>query len=160
MIDSETYTTGQVARFAGVTPNTIAQWDVEGLVGPSKQSLKYHPRKYTFHDAVAVSLASSLLKINLSRDDVRRIVGVVQRGDEKELECGVIVAIADPVTRLPKVVFFSNIADDAQWDEIQIAKDENRFTEIQTIKEIVDGVLKITQEMIDVGGLAQNPAES
>ena len=156
-LEVETYTTGMVARVAKVKANTVIQWDLDGLAKPTTAVPEFHTRKYTMMDMVAVSMVPQLLKIGLSRENISQITAAVSRNDQKELECGVIVALTDPGTKHPTVEFFSDITDGEQFALMEKSGFEGRVSEIQTLKEIVDGILAITKEMIAVGAHKPNP---
>ena len=152
-LEVETYTTGMVARMAKVKANTVIQWDLDGLAKPTTAVPEFHTRKYTMMDMVAVSMVPQLLQIGLSREYVSQITAAVSRNDSAELKRSAIVAVIDPETNFPIVAFVPN----ADTDDV---KNDPRVKEIQTLKEIVDGILKFVRAGVALGLHKPNPPEA
>jgi DNA-binding transcriptional MerR regulator len=156
----QTLLTGKAAELAGVHQQTIIKWAKEGLLRPSKRRTKDSPRRYTFQDTVAASIAQMCLQAGIERKVVRKIVKIVQRADPYELERAAIVTVVDRTTRFPRIVFYPDVVDKSQWSEIESHGEAGEIAQVQTLKEIVDALLKKVQEIINADGIAQRSAEA
>jgi DNA-binding transcriptional MerR regulator len=80
--DQERYTSGDVARIAGVSLRQLQWWDERNVVSPSQEG---HRRVYLPQEVVEVSVIAELRRKGFSLQKIRRVLRFLQREMGKRL---------------------------------------------------------------------------
>jgi len=80
--DSERYTSGEVARIAGVSLRQLQWWDERNVVSPRQEG---HRRVYAQQEVVEVSVIAELRRKGFSLQKIRRVLRFLQREMGKRL---------------------------------------------------------------------------
>jgi DNA-binding transcriptional MerR regulator len=80
--DQEHYTSGDVARIAGVSLRQLQWWDERNVVSPSQEG---HRRVYLPQEVVEVSVIAELRRKGFSLQKIRRVLRFLQREMGKRL---------------------------------------------------------------------------
>ena len=80
--DQERYTSGDVARIAGVSLRQLQWWDERSVVSPSQEG---HRRVYLPQEVVEVSVIAELRRKGFSLQKIRRVLRFLQREMGKRL---------------------------------------------------------------------------
>ena len=70
MKDQDVYTTGEIAKMAGVTTRTIRYYDNKGILSPSSHNSSGH-RLYTESDFIKLKRILALKYLGLSLEEVK-----------------------------------------------------------------------------------------
>ena len=74
--DQDRYTSGEVARIAGVSLRQLQWWDERNVVSPRQEG---HRRVYLPHEVVEVSVIAELRRKGFSLQKIRRVLRFLQR---------------------------------------------------------------------------------
>src|SRR6266853_5034208 len=74
--DQERYTSGDVARIAGVSLRQLQWWDERNVVSPSQEG---HRRVYLPQEVVEVSVIAELRRKGFSLQKIRRVLRFLQK---------------------------------------------------------------------------------
>lgn len=80
--DTERYTSGDVARIAGVSLRQLQWWDERSVVSPRQEG---HRRVYAQQEVVEVSVIAELRRKGFSLQKIRRVLKFLQREMGKRL---------------------------------------------------------------------------
>ena len=80
--DQERYTSGDVARIAGVSLRQLQWWDERNVVSPRQEG---HRRVYAQQEVVEVSVIAELRRKGFSLQKIRRVLRFLQREMGKRL---------------------------------------------------------------------------
>jgi DNA-binding transcriptional MerR regulator len=80
--DQERYTSGDVARIAGVSLRQLQWWDERSVVSPSQEG---HRRVYLPQEVVEVSVIAELRRKGFSLQKIRRVLRFLQKEMGKRL---------------------------------------------------------------------------
>ena len=80
--DQERFTSGDVARIAGVSLRQLQWWDERNVVSPSQEG---HRRVYLPQEVVEVSVIAELRRKGFSLQKIRRVLRFLQREMGKRL---------------------------------------------------------------------------
>src|SRR5215472_17397473 len=80
--DQGRYTSGDVARIAGVSLRQLQWWDERGVVSPRQEG---HRRVYLSQEVVEVSVIAELRRKGFSLQKIRRVLRFLQRDMGKRL---------------------------------------------------------------------------
>jgi DNA-binding transcriptional MerR regulator len=80
--DGERYTSGDVARIAGVSLRQLQWWDERNVVSPRQEG---HRRVYAQQEVVEVSVIAELRRKGFSLQKIRRVLRFLQREMGKRL---------------------------------------------------------------------------
>src|SRR5271167_4671270 len=81
-VAQERYTSGEVARIAGVSLRQLQWWDERNVVSPRQEG---HRRVYLPHEVVEVSVIAELRAKGFSLQKIRRVVRFLQKETGKRL---------------------------------------------------------------------------
>src|SRR5258708_33967064 len=74
--DQDRYTSGEVARIAGVSLRQLKWWDERGVVSPRQEG---HRRVYLSQEVVEVSVIAELRRKGFSMQKIRRVLRFLQK---------------------------------------------------------------------------------
>ena len=85
--DQERYTSGDVARIAGVSLRQLQWWDERNVVSPRQEG---HRRVYLQQEVVEVSVIAELRRKGFSLQKIRRVLRFLQKEMGKRLSDAVV----------------------------------------------------------------------
>jgi DNA-binding transcriptional MerR regulator len=121
-----TFSTVEVARFAGTDRHTILAWDRRGVLSPSNRIRG--ERRYTVRDMAAALIARTSREIGFSPEIVNRIVELVQEADHGKLERAQLVTYRSETPGFMRHAFVDS------WD----TKHRQTFDVLEAAGEVID----------------------